>query len=227
TVERGESTEQCSVDAKMLAGTNGKGILISSRCEPSTPLGGGSWRVFGLVNGKVAPFGKELSVEGDVERFVPGTITRQGAMTMISSDMLEFKVSTGNFSVIVPLRVNWMQGRLEPGMRCYEQSGRGMVESGCEVPLVDVQRVPGEQEMTFVRLFPEADEHMIPAHVVVRKDSKVEMLAAKVQTVLREHEGTTSLGVADDTWLKVSVDGKEGWIHSQEDFQAIGLPQAG
>jgi hypothetical protein len=28
-------------------------------------------------------------------------------------------------------------------------------------------------------------------------------------------------------WLKLRIDGREGWIHTQEDFLAIGLPQSG
>jgi len=36
-----------------------------------------------------------------------------------------------------------------------------------------------------------------------------------------------SIGVAPDTelWLKVRIDGKEGWMHSEEDFVALGLPE--
>ncbi len=34
-------------------------------------------------------------------------------------------------------------------------------------------------------------------------------------------------GVAADSdlWLKVRIDGKEGWMHSEEDFRALGLPE--
>jgi len=28
-------------------------------------------------------------------------------------------------------------------------------------------------------------------------------------------------------WLKVRISGQEGWVHSEEDFQALGVPQAG
>jgi hypothetical protein len=72
--------------------------------------------------------------------------------TMILADMLEFKVFTGNFFVLVPLRVIG-SGQRAPGMRFYEHSCHGAVESGCEVPAVEIQRVPDEQEMTFVGLF--------------------------------------------------------------------------
>jgi len=33
--------------------------------------------------------------------------------------------------------------------------------------------------------------------------------------------------VSGDVWIKVRIDGQEGWIHSQEDFDAVGLPEAG
>ena len=42
-----------------------------------------------------------------------------------------------------------------------------------------------------------------------------------------EEKDIVGLGVGEDLWLKVRIDGKEGWIHTQEDFSAIGLPQAG
>jgi hypothetical protein len=29
----------------------------------------------------------------------------------------------------------------------------------------------------------------------------------------------------DELWLKVRIDGKEGWMHGEEDFHAFGLPE--
>jgi hypothetical protein len=36
-----------------------------------------------------------------------------------------------------------------------------------------------------------------------------------------------NLGVGGDLGLRIRIDGKEGWIHSQEDFNAVGLPLSG
>ena len=82
---------------------------------------------------------------------------------------------------------------------------------------------------------------------VVKEDSKVDLLTALVATHWLEGPtssngpwifqlndagsfGVTSGGVADthasnDLWLKVRIDGKEGWMHSEEDFYALGLPE--
>jgi hypothetical protein len=42
-----------------------------------------------------------------------------------------------------------------------------------------------------------------------------------------ERKDGIGLGVADDIWVKVRIGGKEGWIHTDEDLQAIGLYRAG
>ncbi|HTP67907.1 MAG TPA: hypothetical protein VMJ35_03310, partial [Dongiaceae bacterium] len=107
-------------------------------------------------------------------------------------------------------------------------TGHGMAEGGCEMPIEGVERHPGEQDLTFVRMFAESNEQIgLPAHVVVKKDSRVEILAGKVLVTWEEGKDGIELGVTDDIWVKVRIDGKEGWIHSEEDLQAIGLYRAG
>jgi hypothetical protein len=66
-----------------------------------------------------------------------------------------------------------------------------------------------------------------PGHVVLKKDSKVVILAAQGKVDWQEDDHGVGLTPGDDFWLKVRIDGKEGWIHTQEDFLAIGLPQSG
>ena len=65
--------------------------------------------------------------------------------------------------------------------------------------------------------------HARDAHVVVKKDSQVEILAGKVFVTLEESKSGINLGVGPDIWVKVRIDGKEGWIHTEEDLQAVGL----
>jgi len=97
----------------------------------------------------------------------------------------------------------------------------------CQVR-VEAERVAQEEDLTFVRLHQEPEEGLgTPAHVVVRKDSQVEFLAAETEVLWEEDANGIALSVSGDVWLKVRIDGKEGWIHTQEDFMAIGLPQAG
>jgi hypothetical protein len=226
-VENGEFTETCSVSVNPITGSNGAGLLLDTGCLPSAPMSGGPWQIFGVVNGKLAPIGKPLYAEGEMGDFVPGKVNHMGNLTQILADELRIRLFTGYFFVSVPVRVNWMEGKLALAQHCFYQSGRGMAEGGCEMPVGGVERHPGELELTFVRMFSESNEQIgTPAHVVVKKDSRVEILAGKVLVTWGEGKDGIELGVADDIWVKVRIDGKEGWIHTDEDLQAIGLYRA-
>jgi len=227
-LEAGAFSESCMASAQLLKGGFATGLLIGVACWPSAPSSGEVWELFGLLNGKLRRFGKPFTTDGAFLGLIPNPPQKRGKATLFLPDVMHFRVWTGNFHVTVPVRVDWMQGRLMPGQRCFEQTGNGLRESGCEVP-VEVERVLGDQDLTFVRLFAEATADMgVPRHVVVRKDSRVEILGAKIKLSWDASHEVIFFGVDDqDPWLKVSIDGQEGWIHTQEDFDAVGVPQAG
>jgi hypothetical protein len=227
-LEAGAFSESCMASAQLLKGGFATGLLIGVACWPSAPSSGEVWELFGLLNGKLSRLGKPFTTDGAFLGLIPNPPQKRGRATLFLPDVMHFRVWTGNFHVTVPVRVDWMQGRLMPGQRCFEQTGNGLRESGCEVP-VEVERVPSDQDLTFVRLFAEASAGMgVPRHIVVRKDSRVEILGAKIKLSWDASHEVIFFGVDDqDPWLKVSIDGQEGWIHTQEDFDAVGVPQAG
>jgi hypothetical protein len=226
-IENGDFTDSCSASTDVFHGNMVNFLWVSFPCDTDDSSEGGPWQLFGPLNGKLVAFGKPIATQGDFIRFVPGAVTKNGAATMFQADTLEFKVSAGNVFVTIPLRVNLSQGSLDLGIHCLRQTGHGMAESGCDVPVqVERSRIP--DEMTFVRMFGEpAESSGTPAHVVIRKDSNVEFLAANVKPTFTLNDNFMVLAVGGDLWLKVRIDGKEGWIHTQEDFDAIGLPLAG
>lgn len=227
TAEDKEFSELCSAYIRPLAGSNGDGLLLDLPCLPSDPLSGGPWEIFGVLNGKLVPIGKPLLTEGRLGNFVPGAITRIGTTTQTLPDTLQVRVWTGYFFVTTLVRVNWLQGKLALAQHCFSQTGQGFAEDGCETPVEDVERASSDQDLTFVRLFPESNELGVPAHVVVKKDSHVEVIAAKVLITWGEQQNVIDLGVGHDVWVKVRIDGKEGWLHTDEDLNAIGLYQSG
>jgi hypothetical protein len=228
TLDAGTFSDSCTASARLLSGGAATGLLINVGCLPSAPHSGDVWELFGLKNGKLLRFGPPFTTDGDFLGLIPSPPRKIGRATLFLPDVMQFRVWAGNFQVTVPLHVDWMQGRLMPGQRCFEQTGHGLRETGCEVP-VEAERVPSDQDLTFVRLFTEASEGMgVPRHVVLRKDSQVEILGAKIKLSWDQSRDVIMFGVDDqDPWLKVRIDGQEGWIHTQEDFNAIGLPQAG
>jgi hypothetical protein len=227
--------QSTAASTQMLRGRQGRGLLVTYGILPSTPLGGESWQVFGLfagppsapLHGRLVPFSKPIFAEGQLitgksgERVVE-TLQEPG----LQGDVLRVRIWAGNFFVIVPLRILWFRNTIGPAWQCGKMTPRGP-KPICPLT-VEAERIPADEEMTFVRLHREADEGMgVAQHVVVKQSSKVEFLGVEAEVLWKEDADSVSLGVSDDVWLKIRIDGREGWIHTQEDFQAIGLHQSG
>ena len=63
----------------------------------------------------------------------------------------------------------------------------------------------------------------------MKKNSKVEFLKARA-VVRWSSVGDAMRADLSDLWLRVLIDDdtdKEGWIHGEEDFAAVGLPSGG
>ena len=225
-VEQGGFQRTISASARLLSGNSGAGLLIRYTEEPAALQTGESWQVIGVVNGKLALFGKPSVPDGAR----PGPFTwvimrgNGAAPVVIRPDIIEFRAWTGSFYVIVPVRVDWARGRLMPDQRCFEGTGDGSLRvTGCEMRM-EADRRPNAAELSFVRLLNEAHESLGGVqHVVVKRDSKIEFLEASAIVTWNENADLMQPGFSD-VWLKVRIDGKEGWIHSDEDFAAVGLP---
>lgn len=227
-IEGDAFSESCSADVQRLEGSNGNGLLLDTGCEPSAPLAGGPWEILGLVEDRLVRIGKPLVAEGQLGAFTPGQITKVGQATQILPDVLTIRVWTGYFFAAVPVRIDWHGRMLSRGQRCYYQTGHGFEEEGCEVPADGFERHDRGSDLTFVRLFPESrDRGVAPAHVVVKPDSSVDILAAKAFISWSDQQDTIALDTGDDVWVKVRIDGKEGWIHTTEDLSALGLEMSG
>ena len=238
TFTKGMFDWMVSVGAKSFTTQQGSGILIEGGEEPSDPESGGWVQVFGYKYGRdkygadqslFGPFGPPISVIGrflgiDTDSFRPTLTSSSGSTATVSRDVLKFRLWTGNFNIDYPVQINWISGKLQPAWRCFETTSKGRVER-CSYSIT-AEAHPDHQP-TFVRLFPESDDAYTPKHVVVQPQSKVEFLEARAPVEWSEDDKAISFSVNGDVWIKVRIDGVEGWIHSEEDFEAVGLPQSG
>ena len=231
-VGQGRFQRVLTASAQLISGTTGSGLMIyyqdHAPAQPaSTPETRESWQMFGLVNGKLAALGKPapIGVPAAGGPFM-GVMMRaaNGAVSVISQpDTIETRAWAGNFYVFVPLRVDWNHGGLAQGQRCLEMIGGGTHEVGCDMR-VQAARKPLAEEFGFLRLFPEANENPDAAqHVVVQKDSSVEILGSRAITTWNENGGLIQPAFSD-IWLHVRIDDQTGWIHGEEDLAAVGLP---
>jgi hypothetical protein len=239
-IEQGKLERSLRASAGLLSGKYFTGLLISYRLKLSTGEDAEAWQVFGYQDGrykaqeaKFRIFDKPLRSDypmgnppAEVQIVTPtGVITRP--MTP-EGETFEFRVWTGNFYVLLPVGVNFAKGKLLPSRRCYGTGGAkpGMHEIGCDMQ-VEVERKPPDADMTFLRLYRGDEPNEGEAqHLVLNKDSKVQIL--KGSAYIDWGLSADLMQVAfRELWLKIRIDdddAKEGWIHSDEDFAAIGLP---
>jgi hypothetical protein len=235
--ENGTFTETEGVGARELKTKFGQGILVDGMSLPSAPNSGSWVQVFGLFNGKLVPFSGPIATEGEfleeeVASYQPSALFRGQQLQTVSRDVLNFRMWTGNFNITYAVAIDWTQGALHPAWTCMERTSKGP-SSACRYK---VQADPAPRtEMTFVRLFSEPDPGFPPKHVVIKPDSKIEYLEAQMLVSWNSNEKNTTFGVqvsdapspSDPIWLHIRVDGQEGWIFGEEDFEAVGLPTAG
>jgi hypothetical protein len=239
-IEKGKLERSLKASASLLSGKYFTGLLISYRLKLSTGEDAEAWQIFGYQDGrykaqdaKFRIFDKPLrsdypmgSPPAEMRLVTPtGVVTKP--MTP-EGETFEFRVWTGNFYVMLPVGVNFAHGKLYPSKRCFGTGGAkpGMHEISCDIR-VEANPKPPDAETTFLRLYrgeePGQGEVL---HLVLDQNSKVQVLDASAYI---------DWGLAGDLmqvsfrelWLKVRIDDddqKEGWIHSDEDFAAIGLP---
>jgi hypothetical protein len=238
TFQDGRFDSTVSVGADAFHTQQGGGILIHGMDLPSAPDSGGWLQVFGYKYGRdkygvdeslFGPFGPPIFINGEflgveTDGSSPGPVMSGGATLTVMHDVAKFKLKTGNVDIVYPVLINWITGQLQPGMTCTEMTSKGRVQRCTYAVMVEALR---EDQQTFVRLFPEPDDGFTAQHVVVQAASKIEYLEARASVSWNQDGNGISFGVDGDLWLKVRIDGKEGWIHTQEDFSAVGLPLVG
>lgn len=259
------------VSAISLAGTNGSGLLVRYNfdSEPSAPEEDSPdwWQIFGVVAGKLKPFGAPIYADAPMgwEKFGKSSDYKSAGPLGSAADEIEFPVWTGHFRLIYPVRVDWTEGTLSPVQPCTastptkdpastvhqsETDSRSLgVTSGatqnspCEYEVLpeNDRRV---SDTTFVTLCSAPSSNCPSAEkVVVKPNSEVVLLLARVNAQWNpgaalspsdlpksprdamKDSGGVSLDRGADIWLKVRIDGKEGWMHGEEDFTAFGFPE--
>ncbi|MFC2169284.1 hypothetical protein ACFLRM_01785 [Acidobacteriota bacterium] len=190
------------------------GLVLYFGISPSAPSSGVSCQVFALSAERLVPLFEPLTVYGRIHDLPEGNGTM--ARRLLEENTMRFGVWTGWFEVTVPVKVLEVL-RVIP--RYHHKT------FGLDAFDVVVERRPSEQE-TFVRLFEYPGDSM-PRHVVVKKESKVEFLQAYTKVSFESGRGETVISLPEMPWLKVRINGMEGFVKDEEDLMALGLRPAG
>lgn len=216
----------------VLQGAVDRALMVSWGGLPSAPDACDTHVVLGLFEGKLVPFSDEFCAHVVEETVDDRQMVRLQRDQVSGGDVFHIRErqAWGNFSAIIPIRVDFLLARLRPARVCRRAVGPAQWDELCEFR-VEAERHP-EQEETFVRLFPEPYADRVPQHVVVKPASKVELLSCLALNLLDANGKwkpvpQASEAEAPQPWLQVIIDGKRGWVRDQEDLMALGLPPVG
>jgi len=197
------------IEPYLLMTENDRGILLVRDALPSAPSSGRSIRIFSRHEEKIKPISHWLTVAGDIEGISPSD---DGRVRLPPGDIVTFLVWTGHFSVVVPVLVDLEGVRIlvPEGIRSYALKAKGPVFFRNPDP---------------VNLFMEPSESSPTIKIAVSRNSRIEY----IETLTEAHlagEKNLELRVLSP-WLRVRVDGQEGWLREERDFISVGLPPAG
>ena len=182
----GDFSDAWSVSADLLAGTNGTGLLLEYDADSEVSVAKQEptewFHVFGILHGKLAPFGAPFALQGgQLSDYLTAKTYRAARPLGSQADAVEFKVWTGHGRLVFPLGVDWNSGKVAPVQDCAKTVS-GDLNSECQYKVVP-EDGRGIGDLTFVRLWLNPDEKSgQPKNTLVKQDSKVELLVALAET---------------------------------------------
>jgi hypothetical protein len=195
------------VDATLLEGREHQALELIYEALPSPPRTGESIQLFALLNGALKPLNREpLEFRGGLADLPAGKL--KNSKRLQENDTLQIYTLTTYFYIVTPVRVNWKDFRLE-------QQDSGEFDVADQPPYQMRHAVESERA---VDMYSSPDKKTTPVKVNITPQSSVQLLKARFKGAPPdEHD------LASDTWLKVRIDGQEGWILGVDDYTALGL----
>jgi len=242
TVTQGHLQEHLTASASLLSGSGGAALVLRFLDQPDHPESAKapireSWQLFAVVNGQLRPLGPMLPLGHGGDITVGGVVTAvmmKGGIAVMpmasTAEVLALRVWTGNFYALVPVRFDWAHGQWGEGEKCYRNSNGTLTESGCILPVQAVAKPRSpDADLPYVQLFVGPDGNTEGSeNIMITPGKHIEFL--EMLAIVRWHnEGLQGQRVAcafNDLWLRTRIDGKEGWVHGQDAFEALGLPQS-
>jgi hypothetical protein len=241
TVTQGRLQEHLTASASLLSGNGGVALVLRFLDRPDHPEGAGafakeSWQLFTTVDGQLRPLGPMLPLGHGGDITVGGVVTAvmmKGGIAVMpmasSAEVLALRIWTGNFYVLVPVRFDWAHGQWGEGQQCYRTANGTLTESGCIMPVqAGPQPRSPDADLPYVQLFVGPDGNTEgSASIMITPSKQLEFLEtfAIVQWHTEGLQGQRVACTFDDVWLRIRIDGHEGWVHGQDAFDALGLPQ--
>jgi len=200
-------TENHLVDATLLEGRDHQALELTYQDFSPPSKTRKSVQIFGLQNSILRPLDPEpLEYQGGLAELPAGQ--SKNSRRLLEGDTLEIYALTTYFYIVTPVRVDWKEFRLE-------EQDSGEFEVADQPPYEIRPNIASERP---IHLYPSPDKKTTPVGINLTPGSHIQLLKARFTAAPpNEHDS------ANDTWLKVRIDGEEGWILGVDEYTALGL----
>lgn len=239
TVTQGRLQEHLTASASLLRGDGGVLLVIRfldhpDRTADRASVAKESWQLFSISDEDLVPLGPILPL-GHGENIAVGgvmaAVMMKGGIAVMpmasTAEVLAIRAWTGNFYASVPVRFDWADSQWGEGEQCYRTADGTLTERGCIIPVeaIPTPRSP-DADFPYVQLFVTPDGNTDGSqNILITSAARIEFL--EMQAIVRWHnDGQRVACTFSDVWLRTRINGNEGWVHGQDAFAALGLPQA-
>lgn len=195
------------VEVTRLEGQGHEALELRYERLPSHVNTGVSVQLFGIHDGQLEPFDSvPLHFYGELGDLPAGTA--QDSRCLLPGNAFPIYLLTDYFYVIQPVTLDWENFRLEP-----QETGEFQIPQEGHY-----RRALEIKALGYIHLYASPDQNAPKVGVSLTPDSRLKLVSALfLKGPPDEHSS------ADDTWVKISVDDKIGWIIGVDDYTAIGL----
>ncbi len=195
-----------------LEGKSGEGLIIYFDSGPTAPSAGKSFQIFGLEKGNIKPLSLPITVYGNFEQ-LPKKKSDQ-VLKLLDGDLIKAKVWKGLIGVVVPLLVDLKRLTIVP------LNNNGIFD----IYLGSDPDKPYKLPRSFYR------DHNLNAKIEkidILKGTDVHFLKAFADVRLKQDWAPVLDVDVSNLWLKVKINGQEGWLNDLDDFINLGLSPSG
>lgn len=190
-----------------LEGKNGEGLIIYFDTEPNAPPAGKSFQIFGVEKGKVKPLSQPVNVYGQIQSLQKGK--SQGAIRLFDDHLMKVEIWKDFFGIVIPLAVDLKKLKIAP-----------LITKGIfNLNIGYTPSVPGTFNRSEIKLY---ENHSINSNLSMlpyQNVKKVQFIYAYADVQL-DNRGDIYVS---NIWLKIKINGREGWVNDVDSFVTLGL----
>ncbi len=227
-IVNGQFAETISASASIFSGNGGAALVLRFLKEPAPAAESEWWELFVQRNGTLTPLGLPLPL-GHSSATAGGVLTAvmvvggvDIAPLISTAEYIRFRAWTGHFFMDVPVRVNWPEGQWSEAEQCFALDAGSLQRRGCNMLISLAPQPPAEGAV--ITLYAQPAENVYNSRpALITPGMQIEYLLAQA-VVNWEQQGEHIAPRFQDLWLQIRIGGAEGWVHSEADLAAIGLP---